>query len=164
MNILVTVATAPFTWGLLVGLIFAAWAFFSGWSAKRALRKQVVNLENHARTQLEISAKGRQSLLDENAELKKANENLRISLAALQAKPEKAEIRQLHLYDKAVHLMYERAPGFSSAWENVLKEAQADLDKTSTGLLPFLRRIIHPSLSSSPAPLPPPDSPTPPSP
>lgn len=164
MNILVTVISAPFTWGLLVGLIFAAWAFFAGWGAKRALRKQIVNLENHARTQLEISAKGRQALLDETADLKQKNENLRISLAALQSKPEKAELRQLHLYDKAVHLMYERAPGFSPAWENALKEAQAELDKTSTGILPWLRRIIHPSLSSAPAPLPPPESATPPPP
>ena len=162
MDILITVISAPFTWGLLVGLIFAAWAFFAGWSAKRALRKQVRDLEAHARTQLEISARGRQALLDETADLKQKNENLRISLAALQAKPEKARLRQLHLYDKAVHLMYERAPGFSAVWENALRDAQGDLDKTATGLLPWLRRIVHPSLSAAPAPLPPPgDPPTP---
>ena len=159
MDILLTVFSSPFVWGLLLGLVFAAWAFFSGWGTKRALRKEVQRLENALRTQTEVSTAGRQTLLNENAELKKVNENLRISLATLQSKPEKAELRQLHVYDKAVHLMYERAPGFSSAWESALKEAQGDLDKTASGLLPFIRRIIHPSLSSSRNALPPPDAP-----
>lgn len=161
MDILVKVFSSPFVWGLLLGLVFAAWAFFSGWGAKRALRKEVRRLENALRTQTEVSASGRQAILDENAELKKANENLRVSLAALQAKPDKAELRQLHVYDKAVHLMFERAPGFSSAWESALKEAQAELDKTSAGLLPFIRRIVHPSLAPSRTALPPPDAPAP---
>lgn len=164
MDILAAIFSSPFVWGLLVGLLFAAWAFFAGWGAKRALRKEVRRLEDALRTQTEISAAGRQFLLDENAELKKTNENLRVSLASLQAKPDKAELRQFHVYDKAVHLMYERAPGFSSAWESALKEAQADLGKISSGILPFLRRIIHPSLSAPSTPdraslPPPPDAP-----
>ena len=147
-DILITVVTAHFTWGLLAGLVFAAWAFCSGWSARRALRREVRRLEEHCRTQLELDAKGRQSLLDENASLKQQTENLRISLADLKNKPDKAEILKLHLYDRAVHLMYERAPGFASAWESTLKDAQAELDKTATGILPFIRRLVRPSLGT----------------
>ena len=163
MDILAKIFTSPFTWGLLVGFIFAAWAFCSGWTAKRNLRRQVGRLEGqiadlkrNLSTQVEVAANDRQALRTENADLKQRVDNLTISLATLQNKPGRAELRQLHLYDKAVHLLCERTPGFSPAWETALKEAQAELDKTSSGILPFLRRIIHPSLSSPPASLPPP--------
>lgn len=144
METLLTVIAHPFTWGLLAGLVFAAWAFFSGWGAKRALRREVRRLEEHCRTSSELSAKGAQTLRGELEELKEKNKNLEISLAALMDKPDRAEVRQLYLYDKAVHLMYERAPGFAPAWQAALKEAQAEIDKTSTGILPWIRRIIHP--------------------
>jgi hypothetical protein len=150
-DILINVLTAHFTWGLLIGLVFAAWAFCSGWSARRTLRREVRRLEEHCRTQLELDAKGRQALLDENASLKQQAENLRISLADLKNKPDKAELLKLHLYDRAVHLMYERAPGFASAWESTLKDAQAELDKTATGFLPFIRRLVRPSLGTGSA-------------
>ena len=151
MDILTAIFTAPFTWGLLAGLVFAAWAFTRGWSARRTLRRELRRLEEHCRTQVELDAKGRQSLLDENAALKQQNENLRISLAGLKDKPGKAELLQLHLYDRAVHLMYERAPGFAAAWEGTLKDAQAELDRTATGFLPFIRRLVRPSLGPAPA-------------
>jgi len=161
MELLAAIFSHPFVWGLLLGLVFAAWAFFSGWGAKRALRKEVRRLEESVRTQNEVAAAGRQALLDENASLKKSNENLRITLATFQSKPDKAELRQLHLFDKAVHLLLERAPGFAPAWEGALKEAQADLEKSLIGRIPFIRRFIHPSLPTAAVPpsaaLPPPD-------
>lgn len=148
MEIILGALAHPFTWGLLVGLIFAAWAFFGGWSARRTLKREVRRLEEHGRTTAEINAKGNQALLDEVAELKKANENLRISLAALKDKPDRAELQKLYLLDKGVHLMYERAPGFAPAWEGILKEVQVEMDKTSSGLLPWIRRIVRPSLGA----------------
>lgn len=146
MEIILGALAHPFTWGLLVGLIFAAWAFFGGWAARRELKREVRRLEEHGRTAAEINAKGNQALMDEVAELKKTTENLRISLAALKEKPDRAELQKLYVLDKAVHLMYERVPGFAPAWEGIVKEAQAEMDKTATGLLPWIRRIVHPSL------------------
>lgn len=148
MEILLTAIAHPFTWGLLVGLIFAAWAFFSGWGAKRALRREVRRLEEHCRTASELSAKGTQSLQKEVVELKEKNKNLEISLAALKDKPDRAELQKLYVLDKAAALMTERAPGFAAAWQTAQKEAQAELDKTSTGLLPWIRRVIHPAASA----------------
>jgi hypothetical protein len=154
MELILGVLGHPFTWGLLVGLIFAAWAFFGGWSARRALKREIRRLEDHCRTAADLNARGQQALMDENATLKGQNENLRISLAELKNKPDRAEIQKLYLFDKAVHLMTARAPGFATAWESVLQEAQAEIDKTSTGILPFMRRIIHPFSSPHPAALP----------
>lgn len=148
MESILSALAHPFAWGLLAGLVFAAWAFFGGWSARRALRREVRRLEEHGRTAAEISARGNRALLEEIAELKKANENLRISLAALENKPDRAELRKLYLYDKTVHLMFERAPGFAPAWEAGLKEAQDEMDKISGGVLPWIRRLVHPSLGA----------------
>ena len=145
MEILLTALAHPFTWGLGIGLIFAAWAFFSGWSAKRTLRREVRRLEDHCRTAADLSAKGTQSLQDELAGLKEQNKNLQITVAELKNKPDRAELQKLYVLDKAAALMTERAPGFAAAWQAALKEAQAELDKTSTGFLPWIRRIIHPS-------------------
>ena len=148
MEILLTALAHPFTWGLGLGLVFGAWAFFSGWSAKRALRREVRRLEDHCRTAADLSAKGTQSLQDELAVLKEQNQNLQITVAELKNKPDRAELQKLYVLDKAAALMTERAPGFAAAWQAALKEAQAELDKTSTGFLPWIRRIIHPSLGS----------------
>lgn len=148
MEILLTALAHPFTWGLGLGLVFAAWAFFSGWAAKRALRREVQRLEDHCRTAADLSAKGTQSLQDELTGLKEQNKNLQITVAELKNKPDRAELQKLYVLDKAAALMTERAPGFAAAWQAALKEAQAELDKTSTGFLPWIRRIVHPSLGS----------------
>ena len=140
MEILLKVIAHPFTWGLLVGLIFAAWAFFSGWGAKRALRREVRRLEDHCRTASELSAKGTQTLQKEVEELKEKNKNLEISLAALKDKPDRAELQKLYVLDKAAALMTERAPGFAAAWQAALKEAQAELiSKLSEGVIAAFR-------------------------
>ena len=73
---------------------------------------------------------------------------LEISLAALKDKPDRADLQKLYVLDKAAALMTERAPGFAPAWQAALKEAQAELDKTATGLLPWIRRVIHPAASA----------------
>lgn len=166
MDILMQVLAHPFTWGLLVGLIFAAWAFFSGWAGRRALRRDVKRLEgemlrlkDHIRTSTELNAEGTKALENKVTTLEEQNKNLQITVAELKNKPDRAEIQKLYVLDKAAELMTSRAPGFAPAWQSALQEAQAELDKTSTGVLPFLRRIIHPSLSASTPPpptLPPP--------
>ena len=167
MDILKQVLAHPFTWGLLVGLIFAAWAFFSGWAGRRALRCDVKRLEgemlrlkDHIRTSTELNAEGTKALEAKAKTLEEQNKNLQITVAELKNKPDRAEIQKLYILDKAAERMTARAPGFAPAWQSALQEAQAELDKTATGVLPLLRRIIHPSLSASssaPAtPLPPP--------
>lgn len=152
MDILLTAIAHPFTWGLLAGLGFAAWAFFSGWSAKRALRREVRRLEEHCRTAAELNAKGTQSLQAEAAQLREANRNLEITVAELKNKPDRAELQKLYVLDRAAALMAGRAPGFAPAWQAALQEAQAELDKTSTGLLPWIRRIVHPSIAANSGP------------
>jgi len=145
--------TNPFTLGLLLGLAITVIIAIDGWSRRRAIVKDNRLLREHLHTQMTITSQGNKAQLEELATLKKQNDNLRISLAALKNRPDRTELQTLYLYDKAIHLMYEKAPGFATAWESILKEAEMEMDKTSTGLLAWVRKAIRPSLKAgSPQP------------
>ena len=140
--------THPFTIGLALGLAFALFVAIGGWNKRRTLRKDNRQLREHLHTQLTINSKGNQALQAEIEQLKKQSENLRISLATRTSRPDKSELRTLYLYDKTIHMMYEKAPGFAPAWESTMREAEIEMDKMSTGVLAWVKRIIRPSLGS----------------
>jgi len=66
-------------------------------------------------------------------------------LATLKNKPNKTELQTLYLYDNAIHLMYEKAPGFAPVWENIIKEAKANQAKVDSGIIPWIRKFIAPN-------------------
>lgn len=139
----------PFVLGLLSGLIFAALAWKSGFSNKIRLSRDIRRLENelrelqgHLNTQLKINAQGNKSLEDELASLKQQNENLRVSLATLQAKPGRAEIRQYQVMETAVRLMREQAPGFAAAWEKAVRQAESEVEAGESGLRKLVRKVM----------------------
>jgi seryl-tRNA(Sec) selenium transferase len=138
----------PFVLGLLLGLLAALAVALSGWSQRRALKKELRQLQTHLHTQLNINAHGNQVLQTELDSLKKQNENLRISFATLQSRPDKAEQRAFYVYDRAIHLMSEKAPGFAPSWEAVLKEAEAELAQADSGLVAWVKKTIRPALGS----------------
>ncbi len=139
----------PFTLGLLLGLAVAAVAWKSGFSARRRLSKDIRKLEGelrelqgHLNTQLKINAQGNDSLQKELEEQKRQNENLRVSLASLQSKPGKAELRHAQMTENAVRLMREQAPGFAPAWEKAMRQAEMELEAGESGLKKLVRRVI----------------------
>ena len=138
--------THPFVLGLGLGLILTLVVWIQGILKRRSLAKDIANLKNHLHTQMEISAKGNETSRSELEALKKQAENLRITVATLKSKPGRAELRTLHIYDKAIHLMFERAPGFAPAWESILKEAEQDMEQTEKGFFPLIRKVFRPSL------------------
>jgi len=146
----------PFTLGLLLGLAVAAVAWKSGFSARRRLAKDIRKLENelrelqgHLNTQLKINAQGNDSIQKELEEQKRQNENLRVSLASLQSKPGKAELRHAQITENAVRLMREQAPGFAPAWEKAMRQAEVELEAGESGLKKLVRRVI-PGIGMSP--------------
>jgi len=139
----------PFVWGLCIGLVLALIAWKSGLSARMRLSKDVRRLENelrelqsHLNTQLKINAQGNQSLQDELEDLRRQNENLRVSLANLQNRPGRAEVRQYQVTETAVRLMREQAPGFAPAWEKAVREAESEVEASESGLKRLVRRVI----------------------
>lgn len=138
-----------FTWGLLLGLLIAAFIWKAGFSARRNLNRErkrleaeIKELQGHLNTQLKINASGNESLQQELEALKRQNETLRINAAALQQKPGRAEQRQLQVYESAIRSLRESAPGFAPAWEKAVRQGEADLDAADSGLKKLVRRVI----------------------
>ncbi len=139
----------PFALGLMLGLAVAAVAWKSGFSTRRRLARDIRKLENdmrelqgHLNTQLKINAQGNDTLQRELEELRRQNENLRVSVATLQSKPGKAELRHFQVTESAVRMMREQAPGFAPAWEKAMRQAEVDLEAGESGLKKLVRRVI----------------------
>ena len=150
--------TNRFVLGLIFGLIIGGIIAFNLWKAGRALKKENQNLRDHLHTQLTITARGNKDVSDEVERLKAQNENLRISLATLQNKPDRSDLRTLYVYDKAIHRMYQKVPGFAAAWEVTVEEAEAEMQQIDSGRMAWLRRAIRPAPASKPHPVESPNS------
>lgn len=157
MNLINEALKNPFTWGLLLGLLVAAFLWKSGFSARRNVARELMrvegelkNLQNHLNTQLKITASGNASLQSELDSLRQQNEMLRVNHAALQQKPGKAEQRLLQVQEIAIRTMREQAPGFAPAWEAALRQGEAEINAAESGLSKLVRRVI-PGLAKSPS-------------
>ena len=149
MNHLTEALNHHFTWGLLLGLLVAAFVWKAGFSARRNVARdlkrvegELKNLQSHLNTQLKINASGNDSLQAELDSLRKQNETLRVNNAALQQKPGRAEQRLLHIQEIAIRTMREQAPGFAPAWENALRQAETEVYAAESGLTKLVRRVI----------------------
>jgi len=112
-------------------------------------KKEIKEYKEHLNRQMKITNDGSKAQEDELNKLKKENENLRISVQALGQKPGRAELRLLNIYDNALRKMQMQAPGFSSAWEMSLQEAEAEYEANETGLKSIIKRVFKPSLAQS---------------
>jgi hypothetical protein len=155
MDLLTAALQSPFTWGLLLGLLIAAFIWKSGFTARRhsarelkRVEGEMKDLQGHLNTQLKINASGNETLQNELKTLKLQNETLRINNAALQQKPGRAEQRQLQVYEIAIRMMREQAPGFAPAWEKALRQGETEVDAAESGLVKLVRRVI-PGLGNS---------------
>ncbi len=139
----------PFAWGLAIGLALTFFTWKSAVAAKMNLKKEnkrlqseMRELETHLNTQLKINASGNNSIQEKIDTLQEQNENLRVNLAALQNKPGRSETRALHTMETAVRLMREQAPGFASAWEVALRQAESEYEEAAGGLRKLVRKVI----------------------
>lgn len=140
---------SPFAWGLAIGLALTFFTWKSAIAAKMNLKKEnkrirteMRELETHLNTQLKINASGNNSIQEKVDSLQEQNETLRVNIAALQNKPGRSELRSLHTMETAVRLMREQAPGFASAWEVALRQAETEYDEASGGLRKLVRKVI----------------------
>lgn len=131
-------------YGVLIGLAVALWVAIAGWRRRRSIELELARLRQHLQDQMEITHEGAQQRKLELARLRQENENLRVTLKVLQQKPDRRELRMLHVYDHALHELLGRAPGFSPHWENALREAEEHVAQIDTGMLAFARRLVLP--------------------
>lgn len=138
----------PFVQGLVMGLAVAAVVWLQGIAKNRKLNKDVLRLREGLNTHISSSAQNNAQFIKENEDMKKKLSNMEMSLATLAQKPKRAELKTLYVYDKAVHLMYARTPGFATAWESVIREAELEIAKADSGFIPLMKKVFRPSLSA----------------
>ncbi|MFQ3224641.1 MAG: hypothetical protein ACI8Z5_000892 [Lentimonas sp.] len=152
--------TQPIVIGICIGLIIALIVWIRAWFKALAQKSdaaarmdkskdEITSLQKHLHTQMEINTKGNESIKQELAAQKETNLNLTQTVSALKDKPGRAEIRTLHLYCKALSIMNTRAPGFGSAWESALKDAEAEVKKEESGIIGWIKKPFLPNKATS---------------
>jgi len=149
MELFLEIIKNQFVWGIALGLLIAFFVWKGGHTAKSHLKKEnkrlqteADDLQGHLNRQLKINAAGNESLEKELKELKEQNENLRVNLSTLQQKPDKAEMRHLHVTESAVSKMREQAPGFASAWEQAMRSAEEDYTNAEGGFSKLVKKVL----------------------
>lgn len=137
MNIL----SNPFFQGLAVGLFLWLFFWFRSLMRIRELSKNVVKLREHLHTKLEIDSAENERRKEEIEKLKQERDNLRNMIQVLNQKPGRQEIRQAQVYQRAIEIMFEKAPGFAPAWQITLKEAEDEIQNAERGIIPFFKRM-----------------------
>ncbi len=131
--------------GLLVCIVVWIQARIKIKSQIKSYVEENEQLKNHLNTQLRISAKGNEAIQKEILEQSKTIDNLKSTISALKEKPGRDKLHVLYVYDKAIHIMFEKHPGFATMWVGVLKEAETEIAKAETGVLPLIRKVFKPS-------------------
>jgi hypothetical protein len=143
--------------GAIALLLFLGWLIPSplSWFRRRAMEKahvvDIVKLEaeinllrTHLHTKMEVDADGMTNLKTENEKLKRANENLRVTIQTLSTKPEQAELRLLHMYDRALKIMERKFPVFVPTWRTIFKHAEMEMQQADQGNAALAKRVFRP--------------------
>ncbi len=132
----------PFAKGLAIGLLFSLFIAVRSYLRRREITREVKRLRTHLHTKLEIDSEENERRKQELDNIKKERDNLRISVQSLNQKPGRKEIRQYYIYQTALDMMFEKAPGFAPAWQITLKEAELLFEKSEKGVFPLLKRLM----------------------
>jgi len=116
----------------------------------RRYKKELHEYQEHLNRQMKITNEGSKNLEKDLQKLQKENENLRISVKTLGQKPGGAELRLLNIYDGALRKMMLKAPGFSSAWEVALQEAEVEYEESEKGFKAIIKKVFGPSITYHP--------------
>jgi cell division protein FtsB len=123
------ILVSPFTWGLLLGIVFTALTFFR----LVMLKGDIKRYKRHLSDKLEIEAESGTKLRSEFDRLKKENENLRVKVASLNDFPERRLERDLEIYARAEKRMVVGVPGFAGPWENAKHDALLEIQGEEAG-------------------------------
>lgn len=133
---------SPFAQGLALGIFMCIVVYVRGFLRRRELAKEIERLRTHLHTKLEIDSADNERRKNELTSLRQERDNLRITVQSLNQKPGRKEIRQYFIYQTALDIMFEKAPGFAPAWQITLKEAEGLFEKSERGVVPLLKRLM----------------------
>jgi MFS superfamily sulfate permease-like transporter len=125
--------------GILLCIIFWIQGRIKTAQKIKSYVEENAQLKNHLNTQMNITAKGNEAVQQDLLERQRTIDNLKSTISALKEKPGRDKLRVLYVYDKAIHIMFEKHPGFATMWAGVLKEAETEIEKSETGVFPVLQ-------------------------
>ena len=128
-NLLHQILVNPFTWGLVLSLVFTVLALYR----VVRLKGEIKRFKRHLSDRLEIEAESMQKKGSDLERLKKENENLRVKVAGLNEFPEHRLERDLEIYARAEKRMVVGVPGFAGPWENAKHEALLEIQAEESG-------------------------------
>lgn len=132
----------PFLFGLVFGLAFAGAIWVRSLLLALSRKSEIKRLKELLHTKLEVEHQAHRKLSTELDDLRKQNENLRVTVSALQQKPDRAELRQLYVYDTAIRALLARFSAFGPAWQAELDLAERQMNEKETGVGAFMRRVL----------------------
>ena len=125
-------------------MILVVLTWISGLAKSREARREVKRLREHLHTQMDITSRGNTAMRAELDTLKTQNENLRVAVKEWQTKPGRNEMRMLAVYDRAIRILNQNAPGFSPVWERAVKDSEEEFVSSESGMSAMLRRAFRP--------------------
>ncbi len=128
--------------GLIIALIVYIWQRIGRGESEKKSKAEIAKLKGMLADRMDIESEGLKKIKDENEQLKKMNENLRVTNAALMQKPGRAEVQRLQVYQKAVDRLVINSPGFGAAWQSALKESEDEFEATYNGTQAFWKKIL----------------------
>ena len=132
--------------GFLIGLVVALVIWIVQIAKRKTLvkakDKEIKSLRDMLNQRMDLESDGILKLKAENEDLKKKNENLRVTNSTLMQKPGRAEVQQLHIYQKAVDRLTINSPGFGPAWQSALKDSEAEFAEIYNGTQSFFKRVF----------------------
>ena len=118
-----------FTWGLALGLVFAALALYRVLKLKIEFKR----FKRHLSDKLEIEAESMKKIRTEQEALRRENENLRVKNASLNELPDRKNQRDLEIFARAEKRVVVSVPGFAPVWENAKSAAVAEIEEEESG-------------------------------
>lgn len=132
----------PIVLSIIVGAAVGLIVFVSEYIKRNALKREIKMLKNHLHQKLDIDSEANEMKRNQIEMLKKQNENLRITVETLSQKAGRREVINYHIYQKAIDLVLETAPGFSPIWQKALKDATKEIEEFETGKISFIKKLL----------------------
>jgi len=128
--------------GLIVAVVVYIWQFSTRRNNQKNSSKEIAKLKHMLTDRMDLESEGLKKIKDELEDVRKQNENLRITVATLRQKPGRAEVQRLHVYQQAVDRLTINSPGFGAAWQAALKDSEEEFKKNYIGTQAFIKKII----------------------
>ena len=128
--------------GLIIAFIVYIWQKLGKNEIEKKNKEEIAKLKNMLADRMDIESEGLKKVKEENEQLKKMNENLRVTNATLMQKPGRAEVQRLQVYQRAVDRLVINSPGFGAAWQSALKESEEEFESTYNGTQAFWKKIL----------------------